>query len=425
MELNAFENSLLERADSARDRLPAWAEQLATAGAARFAQSGLPHRRLEAWKYTDLKSRLEAKRPEGAQGSRAAFHLGGALEVILTKEGMHTSAPLGEGVRIFPLNDALTKEPALLQKHMGTNKALQQDALTGLNTALMQDGFVLHLAQGVTLNRPIVLRVEVGEGEAPSFARNLIVLEEGASAVLIEDWAAPQSAPQLRHAVTEIMLADKASLAHVRVQDEKLEAAHLSLVAADLEAGAKYHQFALNVGAGLTRSETHVHLGGEGAHAELGGSFLLNGLQHCDTTTVVTHAVPNCTCREVFRGVMADRSRGVFQGKIAVAPHAQKTDAKMETRALLLSDRAEMDAKPELEIYADDVKCAHGATIGTLDEQSVFYLQSRGIPLPVARRMLIGAFVEDALDVVSDVDLQAALRAVIDQRLSRLEGVAG
>ena len=206
--------------------------------------------------------------------------------------------------------------------------------------------------------------------------------------------------------MTELKVGDKAALKHVKLQRDGDDALHLSTWLVELGADARYDAFQFSTGAALARNQVYLRFAGEGAAADMSGAFLLRGQQHCDTTLLVEHRVPHCASRELFKGVLDDEARGVFQGKIIVSPGAQKTDGKQMSGALLLSERAEFDSKPELEIFADDVVCGHGSTSGQIDEDLLFYLEARGIPEAQARALLIQAFVGEALEKVEDEALR-------------------
>ena len=240
------------------------------------------------------------------------------------------------------------------------------------------------------------------------FPRNLIVLEKGAEATVVKHHVALGVGAYFANAVTEIDIGPGARLHHYEVQAEALEATHLSTVHARIARDATYDSFNLSIGGRLSRNEVSVRLEGEGAHCGLNGAFLMRGSEHCDNTTVIDHLVPHTTCREVFKGVLDDESRAVFQGRIVVHEDAQHTDGHQLCKTLLLSTGAEIDAKPELEIYADDVKCSHGATTGQMDETALFYLRSRGVPEALARNLLVQSFLGEAFEEIQSEEIRQA-----------------
>jgi Fe-S cluster assembly protein SufD len=268
----------------------------------------------------------------------------------------------------------------------------------------------LRIGAEATLDRPIHLIQLDGTGEpASTVTRNVVVAEPGSSATLIESFGSLGLNGLQRNTVTELRIGEKAALKHIKLQRDGDDALHLSTWLVELLADARYDAFQFSTGASVARNQIYTRFAGEGSAADISGAFLLRGHQHGDTTLLVEHRVPHCTSRELFKGVLDDEARGVFQGKIIVSPGAQKTDGKQMSGALLLSEGAEFDSKPELEIFADDVVCGHGATSGQIDQDLLFYLEARGIPETQARALLIQAFVGEALEKVDDEALRYAL----------------
>jgi Fe-S cluster assembly protein SufD len=259
----------------------------------------------------------------------------------------------------------------------------------------------------------LVQLASIGSGSVAFHLRHIIRLRAGARLVLLE--TATGEGSYLHNPVTEIHIAPGASLTHVRLQNESPTAFHLATIYVEIEQGGIYDAFTLNLGGRVTRTETHTHLAGPNAVAHVNGVQLLGGTQHADFTSVMRHSAPSGTSRQTVKNVLTGRSRGVFQGRIEVARAAQKTDGYQMNQALLLSPDAEIDSKPELEIFADDVKCSHGATVGELDAEQLFYLRSRGIPDPEARAILVRAFLAEALDAVTHDAVRAALEAGVER----------
>jgi Fe-S cluster assembly protein SufD len=282
--------------------------------------------------------------------------------------------------------------------------------VVALNLALMSGGVALRVGEGVTLDKPIHL-VHLDNGEEPVsvVTRNVVLLEEAGAADLIESYGGLKGGEVQRNAVTEVVVGDKARLNHVKLQRERDAAFHLATWLVEIKTDANYQAFQFSTGASLSRNQIFAAFTGEGSALDISGALLMRGHQHCDTTLVVEHRVPHCTSRELFKAVLDGEARGVFQGKIIVSPGAQKTDGKQMAQALLLSETAEFDSKPELEIFADDVVCGHGATSGQLDEDLLFYLEARGIPEPQARALLIQAFVGEAVEKIENEALREAL----------------
>ncbi|WP_454915741.1 Fe-S cluster assembly protein SufD [Xanthobacter sediminis] len=398
--------------------------ELRRAAAAAFVQNGLPHRRVEAWHYTDLRAMLRAAPPRagagGAPGEAAAFPE--AVRVIIADGAVGPlPADLPEGVSLLSLADALAGDHPLLE-HLGAAAPAHYDAALALNTALLGQGVVLHVKAGAKVARPIQVAQTFTSGAAASvFTRLLVVVEEGASLSLIESFEG-SGAAYLDDAVLELFVGDGAAVDHVRLQAEGAAATHLGTLVAELGRDARYDAFVLTLGAALSRLTVYARFGGDGSHMGVRGASLLSGRRHADVTLFVDHAVAGCESRELFKTVLADAARGVFQGKILVRPDAQKTDGRMMSQALLLSDDAEMDNKPELEIFADDVQCGHGATAGALDDKVLFYLMSRGLPRPEAEMLLIQAFAGEAVEYVADPAVREALTARMTQWLAERAG---
>ena len=396
--------------------------KLRDAAAARFDALGLPHRRVEEWKYTDLRAALrEAKPlagpPDAAAKARAkdAGQLIGDMDVrrVLFVDGafvpeLSDLATLSPGLTIRSMADALAANDPLIAGHLGKAVVTEREGVVALNTALMRDGAVVHVAKGATVERPIHL-VFASTGAAPAsvFIRSLVVVEEGARVMLVESHDA--AAGYQVNTALEMVVGDSAHVDHIKLTSGANDVVHVSSLLATVGAKARLNDFAFNIGGGVVRNQTFIRFDGEGTVAGLRGASLLKGKQHVDSTLVVDHKAGGCQSREVFASVLDGESRGVFQGKIVVRPHAQQTDARMMTRALLLSDEAEADSKPELEIFADDVQCGHGATSGALDNDLKFYLMARGIPENEAEALLVQAFVGEAIEGIEHAGLREAL----------------
>ena len=380
---------------------------------ATYARLGLPHRRIEAWKYTDLRAHLEDVYPLATP--RGAAIGANELEAALGKAIADFSAyrlVIVEGELRDDLSDisALKDAGAVI---VSLAEALEDDAVFALNTALMTGGVILRLPKGLSLDKPIHLIHLDGTGDpATMVTRNVITAEEGASATVLESYGSLGMTGLQRNAVTEIEIGDKAAIHHIKFQREAVETTHLGIWLATIGADARYDAFQVSTGALLGRNQIYVGFDGEGSSTDVSGACLMRGRQHSDTTLVVEHRVPSCVSRELFKVVLDDHARGIFQGKVIVAPDAQKTDGKQMANALLLSETAEFDSKPELEIFADDVVCGHGATSGQMDEDLLFYLESRGLPEAEARAMLIQAFVGETFECVDNEALREAFAGV-------------
>ena len=387
-----------------------------------FAKEGLPHRRVEDWKYTDLRALMRDAKPLAAPPDAAARKRAKAAGRMLGDIGarrlvfvdgafvpeLSDTAALEPGLSIGSLADALAGNDATLAAHLG-KLAPASDVAVALNTALMGDGAVIRVAAGSTIERPLHLLFVASEKPAASFVRSLVVVEQGARAMLIESYEGPAGSDYQINAALELFVGDRAHVDHVKTIGEGSDALHVSTLAAAVGAKARFNAFTFTAGGAVVRNQLFLKFDGEDTVANIRGATLIKGRQHADTTLLATHIARNCQSREVFKSVLDDEAHGAFQGRIVVRPGAQKTDAKMMTRALLLSERAEADNKPELEIFADDVQCGHGATAGALDGDLKFYLMARGVPEAEAEALLIQAFLGEAIEGVEHAGLREAL----------------
>ncbi len=420
----AAEAALAQAFAQARARLPgddAVAQARATAFDL-FAREGLPHRRVEDWKYTDLRALMrEAKplaSPPDAAAKAKANNAGALLGDVETRRlvfidgafvpELSDTAALEAGLAVRSLADALAAGDPLLAAHLG-KLAPADDVAVALNTALMGDGVVIRIGAGATIERPLHLAFVASGKPAASFVRSLVVVEPDARAMLIESHEGPAGSDYQVNAALELVVGDRAHVDHVKIIGEGAEALHVATLAAAIGAHARFNDFTFSAGGAVVRNQLFLKFDGEETVAGIRGASLLKARQHADTTLVANHLARGCQSREMFKAVLADEAHGVFQGRIIVRPGAQKTDAKMMTQALLLSERAEADNKPELEIYADDVQCGHGATAGALDEELKFYLMARGIPAAEAEALLIQAFLGEAIEGIEHAGLREAL----------------
>ncbi len=400
----------------ARDRLPG-AGKVAEARQRAFdayERAGLPHRRIEDWKYTDLRVLMREVLPlvvapdaaalKGAAAALKLHAIGGARRLVLVDgvfvPKLSETDGLEKGLAIRTLREVLEAGDAGLQAQLLGPES--PDGMVALNSAMMTDGVVIEIADGAALTQPLQI-VHIASAATPSamFTRSLLRLGKTASATLVESYVAAVGAKTYQvHDSLIVAIGDGARLDHVRLVEDSREAFNISSSQVTLGARAHFNTFGLTSGSGVSRYQATIAFAGEGSRVETNGVNLLNGRQHADSTLFLDHAVPNCESREIFRAVVDDRAHSVFQGRIIVRPDAQKTDARMMTRALLLSDEAEADNKPELEIFADDVSCGHGATTGALDESLLFYLRARGLPEKEAQALLIQAFVGEAIESI-------------------------
>lgn len=391
-----------------------------------YERLGLPHRRIEEWKYTDLRALVGevlplAAAPDAAALKRAAdavkaHAIAGARKLVLV-DGVFVAdlsdvKALAAEASVKTLQETLEKDAALL-------KTVSTDAVIALNAAMATDGVVLSIADGAQLSAPIQIIHIATAASASAFTRSQLAVGNGARATIIESFvAAGAKAYQVSDAVI-VTIGDNADVAHIRLLDDAPDAVNITSQFVTVGANTKVNFFNMTTGAAVSRLQGFITLAGEGSELAINGVNLLKKTEHGDTTLVVDHAVPNCVSREIFRAVIDDRAHSVFQGRIIVRPDAQKTDGKMMTRALLLSDEAEADNKPELEIFADDVSCGHGATAGALDDSLLFYLKARGLPEKQAQALLIQAFVGEAIEQIADDGLREHVIGIAERWLER------
>ncbi len=433
------EQAFAEMFETVAEKLPGGAAMAEARKAAigAFVGLGLPHRRLEDWKYTDLRATLKETLPlalgdampvTGRQVDTALESLAelDALRLVHVNGAYRPelSAAKAKGLEVASLASTLEKpDRGVGDGGQASASAPGQEAVTALNTAFMTDGAMVSIAGGTKLAKPLLL-VFVRAGREPRLVtvRNAVRIGAGAEATIIEAHVAlPGAAAGQANALTQIEVGEGASVLHAKLTLDGGATMHLASWQATLGAEATYRVFQLTAGTGLVRIHLAPTFAGEGGKLDFAGCFLGRDAEHIDTTMVVDHAVPGCTSRELMKGVLAGRARGVFQGKVIVRPDAQKTDGKQMAQALMLSEDAEFDSKPELEIFADDVVCGHGSTAAQLDEDLLFYLRSRGVPLAEARALLVESFVGEAFDKIEDERLRKALLAIA---LPRLAGLA-
>jgi Fe-S cluster assembly protein SufD len=413
----------LARYEGLKDHLPGarkpWLNALRADAAVHFAARGFPTRRVEQWKYTDLAPLAQASfaEPLTMVDGAIALPVPNAKNRAVFVDGRFRpdlSALEGLAFRAGGLAQDLNAAEGLL----GALAKPATEPLAALNTMLFEDGLLLDIPDGVDGGLLELVSVAVDPGRPFAFhPRHLIRLGAGARLTLIE--TATGRGQCLHNPVFEITVAEGASLTHGRMLQEEVTVFHLSTIYANIAAGGTYDNFTVAAGPRLTRNEIHAALTGPRAACHMNGAQMAADGQHVDTTTSLDHAAPDCASRQTYKTVLAGRSRGVFQGKIHVHRVAQKTDGYQMNQALLLSEEAEIDSKPQLEIYADDVKCSHGATVGALDADSLFYLRSRGIPESQAKAMLVEAFLHEAVETVTDDTLRTALTRALDNWWAR------
>ena len=382
-----------------------------------FEARGLPHRRVEEWKYTDLRALMRdaktlARPAKPSPGSFAGISsILAGVEAVLIPVVNGRYAPDWSKFDVHDPGITLAELFAFVIEAPGYKLGQvpgRDDPAFGLNTVFMTGGVGLRVKRSVA--KPIhIAHVFSGDAAAAMYPRCVVVVEPGAHVTLIESFSGPEGVDYQVNSAFELVIGDNARVDHIKIGCDGGAALRVSTLGVTVGAKATYNDFVFTTGGAVVRNQTFARFSGAGTYAALGGASLLKGRQHVDNTLVINHAAGGCTSREKFKSVLDGESHGIFQGKIIVEQHAQKTDAKMMTRALLLSDEAEADNKPELEIFADDVQCGHGATTGALDEGLKFYLMSRGIPAKEAEALLIQAFIDEAIDEVAHEGVRKAL----------------
>lgn len=392
---------------------PGWLQKIRQVAISRFSELGFPTSRQEEWRYTEVapirRTPFKAA-PHPSNGAtpqtvnelsfghlqcpRLVFVNGHYLADLSSLDG------LPAGVQVRTLAEALKEEPDRLEPYLARYAPYQDHPFVALNTALIRNGAFVHIPRGEVIQEPIQLMYLSTEAEEAVgiHPRNLILAEENSQSVILESYLGLHEGVYFTNSVTEIVAAQNALVDHYKVHQESKEAFHMAMLQAHQERGSTIRAFNGTLGGGLTRNEVNVVLDGEGADCTLDGLYLISGRQHVDNHTRLEHAQPHCESREMYKGILSGQATGVFHGRIVVLPGAQKTDSKQTNNNLLLSDEALVNTKPQLEIYADDVRCTHGATIGQLDADALFYLRSRGIDEPAARSLLVYAFASQVVN---------------------------
>ena len=405
----------MDQFENAKAALPGpWLSERRLAAMHNFGAHGFPTTREEDWKYTNL-SRLGKTTFESPQSPIVAgpidlkdVLIAGAQRLVIRNgayDPLSSSVEMSADAGFFSDFSAAVEDPSLtLNECLGNIASFEEAPLVALNTAFMEGGFVLIISDGVTIDRPIQIIhfVDCPNTDFVVHPRNLIVAGDDSSVEVVETYLGSINSRYWTNAVTEIRVGQNATVSHLKRQSETKHAYHTARTQVYLDQGADYRSVTVATGAELSRNEISVVLGGSGAKCMLAGGSLIRGSQHCDNTTKVDHRVPDTSSCQVFRNVLDDKSRSVFQGGIIVRPNAQKTNGSQSSRSLLLAAGAQANTKPELKIFADDVKCAHGATVGELDQDALFYLQSRGLSVKEAKSLLIQAFVNETLSEVRD-----------------------
>jgi Fe-S cluster assembly protein SufD len=420
---------------NAGNHQPTWLDPIRKTAIARFSELGFPTTHDEDWRFTNVAP--IAARPfkpvleysagglnAGAIAKNSFTNLKASRLVFVNghfASEFSTILPAPKGVKIGSLAAALQSDSALLEKHLGRHSHDGNNAFTALNTAFFRDGAFIYVPAGVTVTEPIHLLFIATETEpnATVLPRNLIIAEKGSRLTVIESYVGAAGGAYFTNAVEELIIGENAIVEHCKFQDESPAAFHIAAIHVHLGRNCNFIAHSIATGARLSRNNIRTSLADEGVECILNGLYLTRDEQLADHHMIVEHAKPHCNSHEYYNGILAGRSKGVFHGRILVRPDAQKTDAKQTNKNLLLSEDATVDTKPQLEIYADDVKCTHGATIGQLNDESIFYLRARGIGLETARRMLIHAFAGEIIDRIRHTPAREEMDKIVWDRLEQ------
>jgi Fe-S cluster assembly protein SufD len=415
---------------------PRWLQDLRDRGAARFSALGFPTVRDEDWRFTNISPIANAEFMSAPVDARASVSEDALKEVayieaanrVVVLNGRFSAElsrvnGLPQGTHLGSLAAAVTEHADVVPRYLGQLAEFGTKAFTALNTALAADGLYVHIPDGAIVEEPLHLVFVSVPGHAPvpamSNVRALIVAGDRSQVRIVETYAGPEGGGYFTNAVTELFAGEGAVVDHYKVQQESLEAFHVASMHLHAGRNANVSSHSISLGGKIVRNDVAAVLDGEGAEVTLNGLYLADGERLVDNHTSIDHAKPHCPSHEVYKGIIGGKARAVFNGKIVVRQDAQKTDAKQTNRALLLSDDASINTKPQLEIFADDVKCTHGAAIGQLDDDAIFYLRARGLTYFEARDMLIHAFAGEILDRVKVEPLRRALESELFAQLAK------
>jgi Fe-S cluster assembly protein SufD len=435
--IDSWLENFTEAEKSAAGRSLPWLHRLREDAFARFCETGFPTTKDEDWRFTNVSAIARtAFRPASAvrlaPGDTAAWRVDDAAATLVFVNGRF-SAELSEldfvpkGVTVASLRGRIESHPEEVEKHLGRYADTQRDPFVALNTAFIGDGAYVHVARGVVVEAPIYLLYLSTKEEAATMThpRNLIVADDEAQVAVIEDYASVGGESVVfSNAVTELVAGESTVAQHYLIEREHLKAFNVSTLRIEQGRSANVASHSVLLGGGLVRNNVHPVLAGEGGECLINGLFLGTGSQHLDNYMHVEHAAPHCGSRQFYNGILDGQAHGVFHGRIVVHKIAQKTDAKQTNRNLLLSDDAQIDTKPQLEIYADDVKCTHGATIGQIEENALFYLQSRGISEMEARKLLLMAFADECVERMQSDVARGHIERLVNEHLLFTEGIA-
>lgn len=411
---------------------PSWLAPIRQAAISRFSEIGFPTTKDEEWKYTSVAPIVkvpfrpavpDSNGPTSDRVAQATIGEPACTRLVFVNgrysEELSSIRSLPQGVKAGSLSAHLASEPAALEPYLARYARYQEQAFVALNTAFMEDGAYVHVPRGVVIPEPIcLLFVSTAQKEpAVSYPRNLILVDEGSQATILEGYFGLDNGIYFTNVVTEIVAGPSAMIDHYKLTAESDGAFHVATQQAHLDRASNLSSHSISVGGALVRNDVNASLEGEGVECILNGLYVVSGQQHVDNHTRIDHVRPHCSSRELYKGVLDGKAKGVFNGKIYVHKNAQKTDARQANKNLLLSKDAWINTKPQLEIYADDVKCTHGSTIGQLDQDAIFYMRSRGLGLEAARRLLTQAFASDMVQRIKIEAMQARLDQLLGDKL--------
>ena len=431
-ELVKSENNYQSAFRSVRELSPAspWLELVRSSAIDRFEQLGFPSVREEEWKYTNLTTlakenfapAVSADQLEVGDVSRFAYpETDGAHLVVVNgflREDLSVTTALGDVIATDLFSAvADARYNKIIRKYLARNAGYHNSGLTALNTAFLQSGVFLCIPKNVKLEKPLQITFIGGTANSANFPRVLVVAEENSSATLVENFVSSDEERYFTNAIAEVVLKDGAQLEHYRLQRDSKNAFHVSTTSAELGRASRYETTSINLGAQLSRHDVSVVMDHEGAETAVDGLYMVGSDQHTDTHSVIDHKQPHCNSRQLYKGILDGNAHAVFNGKIFVREGAQKTDAMQTNKNLLLSEKARVDTKPQLEIYADDVKCAHGAAVGQIDPEALFYLETRGIGPELGRSLLTYGFAEEVIAKIKIDSIRAELDQIVLQQL--------
>jgi Fe-S cluster assembly protein SufD len=432
--LENYAESFRGMENSAASRKHTWLRKLHQQGFARFGEVGFPTTHDEDWRFTNISAISQTPFRLAQNGHKRVseeqmkpFRVPGASCQLVFVDGnfapeLSSQASLAGHVTVRNLAAQIATDPAAVEQHLGKYLDLQRDAFCALNTAFIEDGAYVHVGKNAVAAQPVYLLFVSTAHDFPVMVhpRNLIVVEESGQATIVEDYVSLHGGAALCNTVTELVAGDNSVVSHYRIEREDVRAFNISTLRIQQGRNANVASHSVLLGGAIVRNNIHPVLAGEGGECLINGLYVGEERQHLDNYMLVEHSSPRCASRQFYNGILDGNAHGVFHGRIIVHKDAQKTDAKQTNRNLLLSDTAQIDTKPQLEIYADDVKCTHGATIGQLEENALFYLRSRGIDEKSARRLLLMAFASECLDRMQDGPARTHVENLINAHLVRL-----